>query len=60
MEEALSGDHDREALRRRAADFAPGKAADRYLALLFPGPAVARCSRAGDRVMSNPRSMERI
>jgi glycosyltransferase involved in cell wall biosynthesis len=36
MEEALSSDHDREALRRRAADFVPSKAADAYLRLLFP------------------------
>jgi glycosyltransferase involved in cell wall biosynthesis len=36
MAEALVTDHDRDALRRRAADFAPEKAADRYLALLFP------------------------
>jgi glycosyltransferase involved in cell wall biosynthesis len=37
MEEALASDHDPKALRRRAADFAPSKAADAYLRLLFPG-----------------------
>lgn len=36
MEEALASDHDREALRRRAADFVPSRAADAYLRLLFP------------------------
>jgi glycosyltransferase involved in cell wall biosynthesis len=36
MAEALAVDHDREALRRRAADFAPERIADQYLRLLFP------------------------
>ncbi len=36
MDEALASDHDREALRRRAADFAPEIAASKYLELLFP------------------------
>lgn len=42
MAEALTTEHDREALRRRPADFAPAKAADRYLELLFPGHVVAK------------------
>jgi glycosyltransferase involved in cell wall biosynthesis len=36
MEEALSADHNHEALKRRAADFAPEIAARKYLELLFP------------------------
>lgn len=34
MDEALNGPHDREALKRRAADFAPEIAARKYLDLL--------------------------
>lgn len=37
MGEALSRDHDREALKRRAQDFSVDKAADAYLDLLLPG-----------------------
>lgn len=36
MNEALEAEHDRDALRRRAADFAPEIAARKYLELLFP------------------------
>ena len=36
MEDALSRDHDRDALKRRAADFSVDKAADAYLDLLLP------------------------
>jgi hypothetical protein len=36
MHEALGATHDREALRRRAADFAPEIAAKKYLDLMFP------------------------
>jgi glycosyltransferase involved in cell wall biosynthesis len=36
MAEALTAKHDREALKRRAADFSPKAAADKYLRLLFP------------------------
>ncbi|MFN3591959.1 MAG: glycosyltransferase, partial [Thermaurantiacus sp.] len=36
MADALAEDHDRAALRRRAADFAPDVAARRYASLLFP------------------------
>lgn len=36
MAEALAAEHDRAALRRRAADFTPEIAARRYAALLFP------------------------
>lgn len=37
MEDALSREHDREALKRRAQDFSVDKAADVYLDLLIPG-----------------------
>ena len=37
LDEALSRDHDREALKRRAQDFSVDKAADAYLDLLLPG-----------------------
>lgn len=37
MEDALTRDHDREALKRRAEDFSVDKAADAYLGLLLPG-----------------------
>lgn len=37
MHEALSRDHDHEALKRRAQDFSVNKAADAYLDLLLPG-----------------------
>jgi glycosyltransferase involved in cell wall biosynthesis len=54
MQEALSADHDRNALKQRAADFAPAIAAEKYLNLLLPwrhntstaGPS-AFCSDAG-------------
>jgi glycosyltransferase involved in cell wall biosynthesis len=36
MHEALNDSHDSERLRRRAADFLPGIAADHYLRILFP------------------------
>jgi glycosyltransferase involved in cell wall biosynthesis len=36
MREALDQDHDRAALRRRAAEFSVTRAADRYLELMFP------------------------
>ena len=36
MGEALAADHDLEALKRRAAEFSPERAADQYLALMFP------------------------
>lgn len=36
MANALAATHDREALKRRAADFKPEQAADAYLRLLFP------------------------
>lgn len=36
MDEALSGNHDREQLKRRARDFSVDKAADAYLDLLLP------------------------
>ncbi len=47
MDEALSRDHDREALKRRAQDFSVDKAADAYLDLLLPGwrQDVSRMSR---------------
>jgi glycosyltransferase involved in cell wall biosynthesis len=38
MAESLAAEHDREALRRRAADFSPARAAKQYLQLLFPEP----------------------
>ena len=38
MAESLAAEHDREALRRRAADFSPALAAKQYLQLLFPEP----------------------
>lgn len=37
MDDALSREHDREALKRRAQDFSVDKAADAYLELLLPG-----------------------
>lgn len=37
MQEALSAEHDRNALRQRAAEFAPTLAAEKYLGLLLPG-----------------------
>ena len=37
MDDALSREHDREALKRRAQDFSVDKAADAYLDLLLPG-----------------------
>lgn len=37
MEDALSREHDREALKRRAQDFSVDRAADAYLDLLLPG-----------------------
>jgi glycosyltransferase involved in cell wall biosynthesis len=42
MEAALADDHDRAALKRRAADFALAAIADKYLDLLLP--AKDRCS----------------
>jgi glycosyltransferase involved in cell wall biosynthesis len=43
MSESLAADHDRELLQRRAEDFSPERAADKYLALLFPdGTAAAK------------------
>ena len=36
MVESLSARHDRQALKRRAADFAPELVAQQYLTLLFP------------------------
>lgn len=36
MAEALDAKHDRDALRRRAAEFSPERATDQYLRLLFP------------------------
>jgi glycosyltransferase involved in cell wall biosynthesis len=36
MREALDQDHDRAALRRRAAEFSVTRAADQYLELMFP------------------------
>ena len=36
INEALGAEHDREALKRRAADFAPEIAAKKYLDLIFP------------------------
>lgn len=38
MAESLGAEHDREALRRRASDFLPSRAAEQYLQLLFPEP----------------------
>jgi glycosyltransferase involved in cell wall biosynthesis len=38
MAQSLAAEHDREALRRRAADFSPARAAERYLQLLFSEP----------------------
>lgn len=46
MARSLRAGHDREALRRRAEDFAPWKAGDAYLRLLFPG----------NRTLHRPRS----
>ena len=46
MAQSLAAEHDREALRRRAADFSPARAADRYLQLLFPEPAEERSGRS--------------
>lgn len=40
MEGALVANHDREALKRRAADFAPEIAAKKYLDLLFPSETI--------------------
>ena len=37
MDDALSREHDRDALKRRAQDFSVDKAADAYLELLLPG-----------------------
>ncbi len=42
MVEALAAEHDREALKRRALDFAPERIADQYLQLLFPEHSGAR------------------
>lgn len=36
MADALVAKHDREALKERAANFAPGRIAEQYLELLFP------------------------
>jgi glycosyltransferase involved in cell wall biosynthesis len=36
MADSLAADHDREAPKRRATDFSPALAAERYLRLLFP------------------------
>jgi hypothetical protein len=36
MVESLNKTHDREALRRRAADFSPEIAATNYLRIMFP------------------------
>ncbi len=36
MEDALTGEHDHGALKRRAQDFSVDKAADAYLDLLLP------------------------
>lgn len=36
MLQSLDSPHDRDALRRRAAEFSPEKAADKYLELMFP------------------------
>lgn len=44
MAEALGADHDREALKRRAADFAPECIADQYLGLLLPQQADKRAA----------------
>lgn len=41
MAEALGGVHDREALKRRAVDFAPARAAQKYLDLMFPNDGAA-------------------
>jgi glycosyltransferase involved in cell wall biosynthesis len=38
MAESLAAEHDCEALKRRAADFSPGRVAEQYLQLLFPKP----------------------
>lgn len=46
MAEALTAKHDRDALKRRAADFAPDRIAKQYLDLLFsPQPAAALAPR---------------
>lgn len=47
MRQALAAEHDRDALRRRAADFAPAIAAQKYLDLLLPGRSPATAARAG-------------
>lgn len=44
MADALKSTHDHEALRRRAADFAPERIADQYLNLLFPKVAPSAAS----------------
>lgn len=46
MREALSAQHDREALKRRAADFAPAIAAEKYLDLLLPDRHTAPAPRS--------------
>lgn len=48
MRAALAADHDRDALRRRAAEFSPERAAEQYLALLFPDETAARGLRAAN------------
>jgi glycosyltransferase involved in cell wall biosynthesis len=45
MREALAAEHNREALKRRAADFAPSIAAEKYLDLLLPGRSRATAAR---------------
>jgi glycosyltransferase involved in cell wall biosynthesis len=45
MAQSLAAEHDREALRRRGADFSPARAAEQYLRLLFPEPSGEKSSR---------------
>lgn len=45
MAESLAAEHDCEALRRRAADFSPARAAEQYLQLLFSEPIGGRYGR---------------
>jgi glycosyltransferase involved in cell wall biosynthesis len=46
MAEALAAKHDREALKRRAADFLPDILAEKYLALMFPDEPHTTATRA--------------
>lgn len=44
MQDSLGARHDKEALKRRAADFSPDRIADRYLQLVLPTEARQACA----------------